>query len=283
MNGQRLLLDDRQRLVRSPHAACKAQHTPAGRLSVQQLNSKNVLKRPGFSLLELLIVIAVSVVLAGLLFPALANLRENAYRVVCASNQRQIGIAMMMYERDYSSLPYSRVLTSRAAEPRHLDLANLGGEMSGDRFESWDGVGRLFAAGYCRAPNCFYCPSHKGQHRIDRELEDWYFLNGEPIYTNFHYSGHIDWVTGHPRDLSRVNQADRHLVLLTDGLRSLNSLNHADGLNMLMGDGSVRWRESLNDIENLIPLRDDQALTNAQERNYREIWGIIESDDSHGF
>lgn len=272
------MLGDRQVGGRSPSAACSVIKAPAGRLSVHDQISHNISnRRRAFSLLELLIVIAVTVVLAGLLFPALANLRENAYRVVCGSNQRQIGMAMMMYERDTGELPLASQLTRRESNPRDLVLAHLGGNQ-----KNWDGVGRLFAFGYCRSPNCYYCPSHKGEHRIDRELDDWYFLSGEPIYTNFHYCGHIDWVTNQPRDLARSIQADKRLVLLTDSLVSRDSLNHEDGMNMLMGDGSVRWRNSIDDIDDYLPLRDEQSLTNAQEADYREIWSIIENSNPSG-
>lgn len=252
--------------------------TSRGHSSVQLQNRSNISNRSGFSLLELLIVIAVAVVLAGLLFPVLANLRENAYRVVCASNQRQIGLAITMYERDFNMLPYAGQLANRSGdvEPRDLCMANVGGE----DIESWDGIGRLFISGYCRAPHCFYCPSYQGEHRLDRNLEKWYFPDGGPLYTNFHYSGHVDWITNQPRDLSRAIQADQRLVLLTDSLRSVTSLNHADGMNMLMGDGSVRWRNTLDDIQDYLPLRDEQALSNSQERNYLSIWNIIENGSS---
>src|SRR5690554_6485092 len=112
------MLEHRQYTRRSPRAACSMYNASSGPTSVQLQNHANIPLRSGFSLLELLIVIAVAVVLAGLLFPVLANLRENAYRVVCASNQRQIGLAITMYERDYNKLPYA----SQLSEERHSDL-----------------------------------------------------------------------------------------------------------------------------------------------------------------
>ena len=53
-------------------------------------------KRHAFTLIELLVVIGIIAVLMGLLVPTVGRMKERAVRVVCISNQRQLGLGLIL-------------------------------------------------------------------------------------------------------------------------------------------------------------------------------------------
>ncbi len=246
----------------------------------------------GFSLLELLMVLAVTVLLTGLLMPAMAHVRENARRVVCSSNLRQIGMAVVIYTDEKNTMPFS-FYGQPGENKQHMMAAHLGAGMFGvDRnggdnrplaFENWEGLGWLQQRRFVNSPEVFYCPSHYGEHPYER-YQDIYHryrqfdaVAAEPIYTNYQYAGDIDWANeAQPNRRRRLT--DESLIIATDGLRTLSDFNHLVGMNVLRGDSSVAWHEdpSTHRVRDLLPTSTAPPDDGEDDLGYATIWGLIE-------
>ena len=110
------------------------------------MRRRSLICRVGFTLLELLIVIAVIAILASLLLPSLSKAKHVAKRSVCMSNLKQCFFAMASYSSDNNS---------------NIAVATTGGGFAWDR---WLGV--LYKnsydepQGYLTNPDVAVCPSY---------------------------------------------------------------------------------------------------------------------------
>ena len=81
--------------------------------------------RRAFTLVELLVVIAVIALLAAMLLPALSNARQSGRRTACASNLRQLGVALSIYAgENEGDFPVAN-RTNRWPSQLHRNYENL--------------------------------------------------------------------------------------------------------------------------------------------------------------
>jgi prepilin-type N-terminal cleavage/methylation domain-containing protein len=225
----------------------------------------------GFSLLELLVVLAVTVMLTSLMFPALSAVRENANRVVCSSNLRQIGMSMSMFAIDNDdNLPFS-YFGEQPGQKQEMMAAHIG---DGDP-SNFDGIGLLYVKGYCKDAACFYCPSHTGAHPFERYEREYRVPGPVRIYTNYHYIGHETWLTAdNDTPPSPIRFDSDRIVLMTDGLRTQSDFNHRNGMNVLTNDIVVTWQADINgELVNMLPPNDSQFPPN--DDLFGNIWEAI--------
>jgi len=117
----------------------------------------------GFTLIELLVVIAIIAILAAILFPVFAKARESARKATCASNLKQLGLAMIMYANDYDSqYPFGGWIPANES----------GGDWQGSIYP------------YVKNKQAYWCPSSADIHDLRDERQDWNRTATDYIYNN---------------------------------------------------------------------------------------------------
>jgi prepilin-type N-terminal cleavage/methylation domain-containing protein len=111
-------------------------------MSKRRMQVRRVRGQSGFTLVEMLVVISIIVVLAGLLLPAVQAAREVARRASCGNNLKQLGIATRSFEASKRYMPAARSFPALGlpyVKPATWDTDSTGGTngIGSDLHQSW--------------------------------------------------------------------------------------------------------------------------------------------------
>jgi len=166
----------------------------------------------GFTLIEIMVSIAIVVILAGLVLAVLNRAREKARQSMCASNLRQIVAAMRMYAEDHDGRGW--MWDSWRPDPEHPGLV----------------VDAL--SPYVGDTQIWFCPSDPWAGKQ--------VFTGAPAVPHWRTSYSIPYLAG-LEVLEGVMPVARDSVYAGPG-------SHFGGFNEAYGDGRVKWRRARDDV-----------------------------------
>ena len=155
----------------------------------------------GFTLVELLVVVAVIGVMVGLLLPALSKTKEHARGTACRSNMKQIALAFLLYSEDNAdTLPWPGGVPGRAnTNPNYEADWCFGGQRSinPNLSASWYVPGFGFSA-ECGSVYPYVMSQPRQQYDPNRKAEEKVYRCpsagrlGEALRVNFSANGWTD-------------------------------------------------------------------------------------------
>ncbi len=194
-------------------------------------------KKAGFTLIELLVVIAIISTLAGMLLPALSKAREDARRISCMNNERNILQAMIMYGQDYGNYP--------ATGGDILEGNALYGVVP-------DELGLLISGNYIQTPKIFGCPSanHFTPQEVEKEWDNAVANKIGPAQSGYMYRNLSGGLTNYQIDSYERTQGGKSAIIrdcdfIIVGLHDYNHGNEYSNVGYV--DGHVKGYPITND------------------------------------
>ena len=142
----------------------------------------------GFTLVEVLVVISIIAVTVSILLPSLARSRDLAMALVCANNQKQIGMAIHEYATDADgAMPYGP-----KAEPTSIADFYVVDGMVTTQISLLDGgkpvgTGLLLGSYLSHQPEVLFCPDSDQSFDVSKELDR--FGRTQALSTYFYRHG----------------------------------------------------------------------------------------------
>lgn len=252
-------------------------------------------RRDGFTLVELLVVVAIIAVLAALLLPGLAATANAGRRAACLSNLRQVGLGIQSYSQEFEGrIPFgptappftspSSFYPSTGAPTSLLSLQN-GRPV---------GMGLMLASQLASQPRVLFCPAADQALDADAELSrvgksqaqgSYYYRHGSNplLFDNPAGNGAVQTRLDNP-GLNRLGQPLRALAMDTQFLSPPDLINfnvrprthhRMATVNILFTDGHAVTRSN-RDARYTVDLRDYGDIRQAFDR----ILGVLERADS---
>jgi prepilin-type N-terminal cleavage/methylation domain-containing protein len=209
-----------------------------------------------FTLIELLTVIAIIAILAGILIPVVGRVRDQARIAVCASNLRQVGVGLYLYASDNDDRlpPISRTASSFTSywmdNGRNLGALLVGGYVDDDKVLfcpsrdidpeealNYNGIGNVNADGTRRRSSfpARYVPNDPPP------------VNPAFPVSNWRMTGVIQRPTRGPGEIVNIVIYSDFVGVqnfagggLGTGTR-IGPVHGGSGYNRLFGGGAVRW------------------------------------------
>src|SRR5437899_7792418 len=120
------------------------------------MNPSHPRQKVGFTLVELLVVVATIGLLAALLLPVLNNAKARAQRTRCLTNLKQLGFGWIMYHQDNAGLLVQSYPQNNSNAWVLGDMRNPTEAMNADLIRQ----GKLFP--YNRDVGIYHCPTDEG-------------------------------------------------------------------------------------------------------------------------
>jgi len=203
------------------------------------MTNPNGAKR-GFTLIELLVVVGILALLAAILFPVFLAARGRARTTACASNLRQLHLALSLYVADNGGyLP-----------PYYTGVGRQIARSDGTTFILPDQSGDLVTsvAPYVQTASIWFCPNDpfaglepvvNGQE-YNNKATSYYYVAGVVYRQGILYPMRLD--TRNPATLPLLTDRKSGTVLDWPPTTGPGPYSHDGRFNMLYRDGHVRLR-----------------------------------------